>query len=218
MSSDISRKIFEEIDRISAELDRRDSLREEILQISRELIRCSGRTVTYINAADLQRAREEIYRCATLVEKLLDVPERDRDLTRYGAPLQAFAEFCESVYLYIVVSGDIGGSIGLCGEKIPPEARLIAIEDLTGELRRQAISLLASWRVDESSWIVKLIEDIYSRLRYLDYPDSLVPGFRHKVDVMRRALEDLEALLADVRSRRVLIERIADLERKLGTS
>ncbi len=218
MSSDISRKILEEIDRISVELDRRDSLREEILQVSRELIRCSGRAVTYINAADLQRAREEIYRCATLVEKLLNVPERDKDLTRYGASLQAFAEFCESVYLYMVVGGDIGESMGLCSEKIPPEARLIAIEDLTGELRRQAISLLASWRVDESSWIVKLIGDIYSRLRYLDYPDSLVPGFRHKVDVMRRALEDLEALLADVRSRRALIERIADLERRLGTS
>jgi len=218
MGSDISKKIFEEIDKISAELDRRDSLRENILQVSRELIRCSGRAVTYINATDLQMAREEIYRCAALVEKLLNVPETDRDLIRYGAPLQAFAEFCEAVYLYMVVSEDIGESIVLCGEKIPPEARLIAIEDLTGELRRQAISLLADWKVDESSWIVKLIGDIYSRLRYLDYPDSLVPGFRHKVDVMRRALEDLEVLLADVRSRRVLIERIADLERKLGTS
>ncbi|MEM1610458.1 MAG: hypothetical protein QXQ57_02290 [Sulfolobales archaeon] len=217
MGIDISKKIFDEIDRISAELDRRDSLREEILQISRELIRCSGKAVTYINASDLQRAREEIYRCAALVEKLLNIPEMDRDLTRYGAPLQAFAEFCESIYLYMVVSRDTGGSIELCGEKIPPEARLIAIEDLTGELRRQAISLLASWRVDESAWIVRLIGDIYSRLRYLDYPDSLVPGFRHKVDVMRRALEDLEALLADIRSRRVLIEKIGDLERKLGT-
>ncbi|MEM4971140.1 MAG: hypothetical protein QXE01_07815 [Sulfolobales archaeon] len=217
MGIDISKKIFDEIDRISAELDRRDSLREEILQISRELIRCSGRAVTYINASDLQRAREEIYRCAALVEKLLNIPERDRDLTRYGAPLQAFAEFCEAIYLYMVVSRDTGESIDLCGEKIPPEARLIAIEDLTGELRRQAISLLASWRVDESAWIVRLIGDIYSRLRYLDYPDSLVPGFRHKVDVMRRALEDLEALLADIRSRRVLIEKIGDLERRLGT-
>jgi translin len=71
--------------------------------------------------------------------------------------------------------------------------------------------------VDESITIVRLISEIYSRLRYLDYPDSLVPGFKHKVDVMRRALEDLETLLVDVKSRRELISEIGSLKEKLRT-
>ncbi|MDT7890099.1 MAG: hypothetical protein RQ885_14145 [Desulfurococcales archaeon] len=217
MIGDVGKKILEEIDRISGELDRRDALREEILNISRELIRCSGRAVTYINAGDLQRTREEIYRCSSLVKKLLEVPDMDRDLTRYGLSLQAFAEFCEASYLYMIVSRDTEEIARLCSEKIPPEARLLAIEDLTGELRRHAITLLTEWKVDESITIVRLISEIYSRLRYLDYPDSLVPGFKHKVDVMRRALEDLETLLVDVKSRRELISEIGSLKEKLRT-
>jgi len=208
LTEDLWKKILEEIDRVSAELDLRDRVREEVLRLSRELIRCSGRAVTYINAVDRQKAFEELGRCSAFVEKLLGVPEGNRDLVRYGASLQALAEFCEAVYLYIVAFGDPGGLLAMCGEKIPPEARLLAIEDLTGELRRQAIALLASWRIEESARLAKLIEEIYSRLRYLDYPDSLVPGFRHKVDVMRRSLEDLEALIVEARSRRELVDEL----------
>jgi len=208
MAEDLWRKILEEIDRISAQLDLRDSVREEVIHLSRELIRCSGRAVTYINAMDSQKAVEELKRCSILVEKLLGIPEGNRDLTRYGVSLQALAEFCEAVYLYVVAIGETVGLLEMCGERIPPEARLLAIEDLTGELRRQAIALLASWRIEESARLVGLISEIYSRLRYLDYPDSLVPGFRHKVDVMRRSLEDLEALILEARSRRELVEEL----------
>ena len=205
-----------EVSRIVSELDRRDDVRELIFSISRELTRCSGRAVTYMNALDYARAFEELSRCREHVEKILGISRGDMDLVRYGAPLQAMVEFCEAVYLYIAVAGGDRDMARLCMEEIPPEARLLAIGDLCGEIRRHVINLVAMKRVGDAIPYVRLIEEIYSMVKYLDYPDSLVPGFRHKLDVIRRTIEDLERLVAEARINTELMERVEELLRRAG--
>lgn len=203
-----------EVSRIVGELDRRDSVREQIFSISRELIRCSGRAVTYMNAMDYGKAFEELSRCREHVAKILEISRSDMDLVRYGAPLQAMVEFCEAVYLYIAVAGGDRDMARLCMEEIPPEARLLAIGDLCGEIRRHVINLVAIKRVGDAIPYVRLIEEIYSMVKYLDYPDSLVPGFRHKLDIIRRTIEDLERLVAEARINTELMERVEELLRR----
>ena len=57
------------------------------------------------------------------------------------------------------------------------------------------------------------MEGVYSELRKLDYPDALTPGLRHKVDVIRRVIEDLRAFIVDMEKRWTLIKL---LERDSG--
>lgn len=197
-------------------LDKRDNIREEIFRLSREIVRCTGRAVTYINAMDFSRAAVEIGSCGNLVEKLMRVSQGERDLVRYGLPLQAFVEYCEAIYLLTIISGSVDGALArYCSEEAPPEAKLLAVGDLVGEIRRHVINLIAGWRLDEAVGFVNVMRDIYSWVKHLDYPDSLVPGFRHKVDVIRRSIEDLEVLLAEAMTRKELIDRIEDLKKGL---
>lgn len=204
---------MEHIERAAAELDERDSVRESLIQLSREVIRCSGRAVTMANAGSISRAEEELRRCYRSVEGILGVPERARDLSRTGLPLQALVEYCEASYFLAL----LGSSSSWCGEEIPAEARLLAIGDLVGEVRRHVVGLVASWRLEEAGDLVRGVSEIYSRLRYLDYPDSVAPGLRHKIDLVRRSLEDLETLLAEARAKRDLMESIRGLRASLGS-
>lgn len=205
-----------EVERAVAMIDRRDGIREEIFRLSREIIRCSGRAVTYINAMDLQRAVAEIGACGPRIEDLIRISGSEKDLVRYGLPLQAFIEYCEAVYLLALVGGGVDSSLArYCSEEAPPEARLLAIGDLVGEIRRHVVNLIAGWRIGEASIFIDMIRNIYSWIKYLDYPDSLVPGFRHKVDNIRRSLEDLEAMLAETITRKDLMDRIEDLGKRI---
>lgn len=217
MSLDVASWLRSEVDRAVAAIDRRDNVREEIFRLSREIVRCSGRAVTYVNAMDLQRAVAEISSCSPLIKDLVRVSRDEKDLVRYGLPLQAFVEYCEAIYLLSLISGKVDESLArLCIDEAPPEAKLLAVGDLVGEIRRHVINLIAGWRVDEASVFVGLMRDIYSWVRYLDYPDSLVPGFRHKVDVIRRTIEDLEALLAEAITRRELIDEMRRLGKRIS--
>lgn len=197
-------------------IDRRDSIREEIFRLSREIVRCSGRAVTYINAMDFNRAAAEIGSCGNLVDELVRASQSEKDLVRYGLPLQAFVEYCEAIYLLAIIGGNVDATLAKhCAEEAPPEAKLLAVGDLVGEIRRHVVNLIAMWRLGEAARFVDVMRDIYSWVKYLDYPDSLVPGFRHKVDVIRRSIEDLEVLLAEAMTRKELIDRMKDLGEKL---
>lgn len=206
-----------EVERAVAMIDKRDSVREEIFRLSREVIRCSGRVVTYLNAMDISKAVAEIGSCGPYIESLVRVSHDERDLVRYGLPLQAFVEYCEAIYLLMVMGGEVGSDLArYCGEEAPPEARLLAIGDLVGEIRRHVINLVTEWKIDDAVAFMKMMRDIYSWVKYLDYPDSLVPGFRHKVDVMRRAIEDLESMLGEAIIKRELMSRIEDLRKRIS--
>ncbi len=208
--------IRSEVESSVTAIDRRDSVREEIFRLSREIVRCSGRAVTYINAMDFNRAIAEIGSCSNLVGELVKASQSEKDLVRFGLPLQAFVEYCEAIYLLAIISGGIDATLAKhCAEEAPPEAKLLAIGDLVGEIRRHVVNLIAMWRLGEAARFVGVMRDIYSWVKYLDYPDSLVPGFRHKVDVIRRSIEDLEVLLAEAMTRKELIDRMEDLKKRL---
>ncbi|HID80672.1 MAG TPA: haloacid dehalogenase, partial [Ignisphaera sp.] len=62
------KKSVEEIERI---LQVKDSVREEIIRISRDIIRLSGDVITYVHTGDLEKARESLKRAGDLVRNVM---------------------------------------------------------------------------------------------------------------------------------------------------
>ena len=58
------------------------------------------------------------------------------------------------------------------------------------------------------------MEALYNELRSLEYPDALMPGVRHKIDVARRLIDDTKALLIEVKGRRSLLEAVEGWRRE----
>ncbi|MEZ0290849.1 MAG: hypothetical protein ABWJ42_07170 [Sulfolobales archaeon] len=185
-------------------LSNRDVEREEIIKISREIIRCSGKTITLIVAGDVESGLRVIRSCRDLVDRLLEIYRREPDLVRGGIALQSLVEFCEATTLIrSVVDIEID-----CPSDIIPEALILGVLDMTGELRRIAVRLLGEWDLERSRDIIDLMKEIYDTLSHIDLPDAIAPGYRHKIDVLRRNIEDLETLYSDIKTRRDLIDSV----------
>lgn len=201
----LEKEILRIIDEAISVLDTRDLARENIIKISRDLIRCSGRVVSLLLAEERYKAENELRSCETLARELLKHLNEAPDLVR-GLGSQALAEYCEALLLSkIFIETTLE-----CDDNIPKESVLSGILDLTGELKRIAIRLLGEWDLEKVREIIDLMKKIYLKLSPLDYPDALVPGYRHKIDVLRRNIEDLETLYVDVKTRRELINRLSE--------
>ncbi|MEM4672612.1 MAG: hypothetical protein QW366_02420 [Sulfolobales archaeon] len=194
-------------------LQSRDFTREEIIRLSREIIRCSGRVISYIVSKDIERGIRELETCNHLVSRLLEIYNKEQDLVRGGLGLQSLVEYCEAVYL-ARASLDLNIE---CPSQIPPEAVVLGVLDMTGELRRIAINLIGEWDLESSRKIIDLMREIYNLLSPIDLPDAIAPGFRHKIDVLRRNIEDLETLYSDIRTRRDLIEALKNTKNSENT-
>lgn len=192
------REIFEKID---AHLRARDEAREDAIKISREIVRASKTVISLVlkgRADEAEAAAAELAELARrLRERLSPYPELFYSGLAYGA----FAEHVEAQLLLDVARRrDLRGYEEL---GVPPEAYLQGLGDLVGELRRMALEKIREGDEEEVWRLINIMEYIYGWLSTLDYPDAIVPGLRHKVDVARRLLDDTMALaLFALRTRR----------------
>jgi translin len=190
---------------ITSLLDKKDSNREKVIKVSRDLIRCSGYIINYIVANDVEKANNMLEKCSSQIIELDQISSLHPELLKGGLGLQAIIEFCEAEMLYNIITG----STIKCsyGEKYP-EAYLLALCDLSGELKRLAILELSTWNIERAKQYIDIIKSIYNNIKILDYPDPITPGLRHKIDVLRRHIEDLETLYTDIKTRKELIDII----------
>jgi translin len=78
---------------------------------------------------------------------------------------------------------------------VPPDAYLLGVLDALGELKRRAMDLLMQGKYDEAMDLYEKMEEIYYSMEGYSFPNSIVEGFKHKQDVMKRVLERLHETL-----------------------
>lgn len=192
-------EVIQSIDRF---LSTRDQLREEVLRLSRDVVRLSKQVISFVYNNDLNSAssiaREMEFKVTEIREKLKDAP----DLYYTGLVYNALSEYVEAeLLLDVVFKRELRGFEEL---GVPPVPYLQGLGDLVGELRRLALEKVRVGDFSEAWRIYRVMESIYMNLSKLEYPEALIPGVRHKVDVARRLLDETLALLVDLESRRAL--------------
>ncbi len=126
------------------------------------------------------QARERLEDAATFRQ---DTPEI------YFAPFMSDArkEFAEANVTYAVISGgkipqpeDLG---------IDPPAYLNGLAEVIGELRRYILDSLRRDSFDRCQELMDVMDEIYSLLVTVDFPEGVTAGLRHSTDMMRGVLE-----------------------------
>ena len=180
-------------------LDERDAAREEMLARGREIIRLSGSAISKMLSNDLKGAEDELKKMRSIVESLSfslkDYPELFNSTPYWNA----LAEHVEAESLYKVLIGEGVPSPEELGVPIVPY--VLGLADLIGELRRVALEEVKKGRIGNAWMLLEKMEEIFSMLSPLDYPDALLPGLRHKVDVGRKLIDDTKYFLVDMESR-----------------
>ena len=178
-----------EFKKIRQEMHRIDIKREEIIQLSREIIAISKQVIYAAQRNDLQEAESALKNIKNKAGKLKKV----NITTDTNIHSVAFQEYVEAAAFYEFVKHKkipTKSSLGVSAEDY-----LCGLCDLTGELVRKAIYDVIHKKFDEAEKIKELVHDIYGEFLKLNLRNG---ELRKKSDSIKWNLKKLEEVMYDV--------------------
>ncbi len=195
------------IDKIIEYLEEKDRVREELIKTSREIIRCCRNVVNKIHRRELESLDDVFLNLKSLVEKLRVKCRLFPDMYHGGIVQEALMEYYEALLLYkYVKTRKLEIAVDLPREDYV--AFLLGLVDVAGEFRRELVQSLLEDDVEKAEEFYSRIEEIYSELSRLSFPDALTPGLRRKVDRIRYILESSQNDILYARKTRELLKAL----------
>ena len=196
------------------ELDRKNAAREQALRWSRELVRTCANSIRAIHRRELAEADRLLAEANALNAQICTVLAEMGDLYWTGYVQDAQKELVEAHSTYALVMGDALPDPTKLG--IAPAAFLNGLAEAVGELRRYLLDRLRRGEVDGCERLLGAMDDIYSLLVTLDYPDALTGGLRRTTDSTRGILEKTRGDLTLALRQEALVEALQAAERSVG--
>jgi len=177
-------KIAEEIRQA---FDAQTAARDEALTHARALTHACALSIRAVHRdeADVMQAHLEEARqlAATLRSELAVFPA----LFHAGYTQDALKEFAEAnITCALIRSEPLPTPQEL---NLLPATYLNGLAEAVGEMRRRCLDMLRQDHSDEAERLLTHMDDIYSILVTMDYPDAITNGLRRQTDVIRAILE-----------------------------
>jgi translin len=135
------------------------------------------------------------------------------DLNNGGFMRDAQKEYAEGVLLLALVAGK---QIPAPGElSIEAAAYLNGLGEAVGELRRYLLDGIRQGDLSRSEELLQAMDDIYSVLVTMDFPDAITGGLRRTNDMVRGVLEKTRSDLTLVMRQKELENRLEKFEGNL---
>ena len=202
--SDNLENIAEQIRREFTELD---AAREKVLPGCREVIRNCSLSIRAVHREEFERAVELLKTARKLLDEVEETVADYSGLSNTGFFRDAQKEYAEGSLLLSVVNGKSMSSAEELG--VDNAAYLNGLGEAVGELRRYLLDSMRRDDVSRGEELLRVMDDVYSVLVTIDFPDAITGGLRRTTDMVRGVLEK-------TRSDLTLIMRQKDLENRLG--
>ena len=160
--------------------------REEILKLSREIIRDCSIAIKNIHRKEFNKFQEKINNIKINHLSLVKLVNKNPGVFfKYlKTPEQ---EYTESIVFYSIISkSNIPTPIDL---KIHPLNYILGLSDVIGELRRFALDNIRNSQVEDLNEILEKMDELYTYLFAIDYPSAITQDLRRKVDIARSIIE-----------------------------
>ncbi|MCL5433793.1 MAG: hypothetical protein M1538_02330 [Candidatus Marsarchaeota archaeon] len=181
-------ELYRDVEHITLYLEKKQETLDKIIQITRNIIRDSGHTITLIHNDEIFKAEELIKKINEEVNALKNIDNEFKYNT-----IQAYQEYVEALsFLSIIKTNKLPMMKDL---NVSDEAYLLGIMDVVGELKRKIIELLRTEKVGEAKEMLSIMEAIYDSTRKLKFAESVLQGFRKKQDVARIQIESASSQL-----------------------
>ncbi|MDO9537773.1 MAG: translin family protein [Thermoplasmata archaeon] len=169
---------------IESQLNEKEEVREVALKSSRNIIRLCGMAIRSMHMGNdpvpgMEDAMEELH-------KLVGITRDFPDLLHSGIVESAMQEYVEVRALHAYINSQPLPPYKELG--VTPEAYILGIGDLIGEIRRLALDNIRKGAVDGAAEHLDNMEKLYDFLMNFNYPNSMV-GVRRKQDIARGVLE-----------------------------
>ena len=190
----------------------RNQAREQALPASREVIRFSANAIRAVHRGEFEEARQLLDRAAQRLKDTEAIREENPEIYFAGFMIDARKEYTEAHVTLAVLSGqklpkpqDLG---------VEPSAFLNGMAEVIGEVRRYILDSLRRDSFDGCQEFMDVMDEIYSILVTVDFPEAVTGGLRHSTDQMRGVLERTRGDLTMALRQHKLEAQLAQWERR----
>jgi translin len=196
------------------ELDRKNAAREQALRWSRELVRACANSIRAVHRREFEVAEQLLAQANDLNAQICSLLAQMGDIYWTGYVQDAQKELVEACCTLALVKGAPLPDPRALG--IAPAPFVNGLAEAVGEMRRYLLDLLRRDELEGCERLLGAMDDIYSLLVTLDYPDALTGGLRRTTDNTRGILERTRGDLTLALRQDALVSAIRSAEGLIG--
>jgi translin len=182
---------MQELDVISEKIrknfEAKNAARDAALGASRELIRHCSLSIRATHRAEYGEAAQLLARTREIAAQMKSAVAAYPDLYFTGYVQDGLKEMAEAHLVHALVTGVPIPDPDALG--VDYAAYLNGLGEAAGELRRYALDIMRHENSEKVERVLGAMDDIYSILVTMDFPDALTGGLRRTTDMVRGVLE-----------------------------
>jgi len=174
-------------EQIRQKFDIRTALRDQALAQARQLTRACSLAIRAVHRDDQEAMETNLAEANSLADKLRNELGNYPDLFYAGYTQDALKEFVEANVTCALIQNQPLQTPEELG--VDESTYLNGLAEVVGELRRRTLDILRHGYSQEAERLLHFMDEIYSVLVTIDYPDAITNGLRRQTDLARGIIE-----------------------------
>ncbi len=201
------------VEEIRAVFESKNAARDAALERSRALIRHCANAIRAAHRGELADARLLLDTAGQDARDMMADLEPYPDLYHAGYAQDALKEYAEARLTYAFITGEAAPGPAEVG--VEPAAYLKGLAEAASEMRRHALDLMRQNRLERAGQILEIMDEVYSLLIAVDFPDAITAGLRHTTDALRGVLERTRGDLTTAIRQEMMRQALREFEARL---
>src|SRR5262245_7966559 len=202
------------VDEINQTLETKSSVRDLTLRRSRELIRLCANSIRATHRGNDTEAQTLLHEAREAAAEMLTEARTFADVYHAGYTQDALKELAEAHITRAIILNDVLPTPQSLN--VEPAAYLNGLAEAAGELRRFALDALRRGDVSQAEKMLTHMDDIYSVLVTVDFPDAITGGLRRNTDLVRSILERTRGDVTTAVRQETMKVALAKFEQRIG--
>jgi translin len=204
------------VEEIRTHLTGINALRDATLNRSRALIRACAESIRAIHRHEWEEATSMLSAARAAADEMVDALVDTPLLYHAGYTQDALKELVEAHLLFAVVRGGPMPEPAML--RVTGPTYLKGMSEAATEMRRFVLDLMRRGQIAEAEPYLAFMDEVYSLLITVDFPDSITDGLRRNTDVLRTVLERTRGDLTISYRQEQMRVALRSLEARLGTN
>lgn len=197
-----------------AQIEASHGARERAIAAARSLIRQCANSIRAAHRAEFAEAQRLLADAGAIAAQLAAATDGRPDIRFAGYTQDALKEYVEA---HLVLA--------FLDDRPPPDAATLGVEaaaylnglaEAASELRRAILDGLRRGETARGELLLQTMDDVYSALVTVDYPDAITGGLRRTTDALRAVLERTRGDMTAALRQDQLTAAMRELEARLG--
>jgi translin len=207
-------KLEQIVEEIRNEFEAKSAVRDAALQRSRRLIRYCANAIRAAHRGDFEESQALLATAGEAAREMTADLVSYPDLYHAGYTQDALKEYVEAQVVHAFIrDGELPAPADL---GVEPAAYLKGLAEAASEMRRHSLDLMRQNRLARAEELLAIMDDVYSQLTTVDFPDAVTGGLRRTTDMLRGVVQRTRGDLTTAIRQEMMRQALHEFEERMG--